>query len=184
MLYDGKISTGDEAAECVEQLRKRMETIGCCIVTDGEIIKNKRTGCFRAAEGGLMYNPKSTKATEFIDHQEILDSLEKGSQETAEKRKTIDKSVRRSKALPQKKRRLQNSWKNGSRKRKNAQKAIRSFLKSVMSCLADQSSGQRMLPTEDSGRKDRREPGSKEFPICGKNTRSLRIMPCSTGKKK
>ena len=34
MLYDGKISTGDEAAECVEQLRKRMETIGCCIVTD------------------------------------------------------------------------------------------------------------------------------------------------------
>ena len=23
-----------------------------------------------------MYNPKSTKATEFIDHQEILDSLE------------------------------------------------------------------------------------------------------------
>ena len=59
-----------------EQLRKRMETIGCCIVTDREIIKNKRTGCFRAAEGGLMYNPKSTKATEFIDHQEILDSLE------------------------------------------------------------------------------------------------------------
>lgn len=34
MLYDGKISTGDEAAECVEQSRKRMETIGCCIVTD------------------------------------------------------------------------------------------------------------------------------------------------------
>ena len=34
MLYDGKISTGDEAAECVEQFRKRMETIGCCIVTD------------------------------------------------------------------------------------------------------------------------------------------------------
>ena len=34
MLYDGKISTGDEAAECVEQLKKRMETIGCCIVTD------------------------------------------------------------------------------------------------------------------------------------------------------
>lgn len=34
MLYDGKISTGDEAAECVEQLRKRMKTIGCCIVTD------------------------------------------------------------------------------------------------------------------------------------------------------
>ena len=34
MLYDGKISTGDEAAECVEQLKKRMETIGWCIVTD------------------------------------------------------------------------------------------------------------------------------------------------------
>ena len=70
------------------------------------------------------------------EREEILDSLEKGSQETAEKRKTIDKSVRRSKALPQKKRRLQNSWKNGSRKRKSAQKVIRSFLKSVMSCPA------------------------------------------------
>lgn len=34
MLYDGKISTGNEAAECVEQLKKRMETIGCYIVTD------------------------------------------------------------------------------------------------------------------------------------------------------
>ena len=70
--------------------------------------------------------------------------------------------------MPQKKRWLQNSWKNGSRKRKSAQKAIRSFLKSVMSCLADQSSGQRMLPTEDSGRKDRREPGSKDFLYVGR----------------
>lgn len=34
MLYDGKISTGDEAAEGVKNLKKRMEAIGCQIVTD------------------------------------------------------------------------------------------------------------------------------------------------------
>ena len=34
MLYDGKISTGDEAAEGIKNLKKRMETIGCQIVTD------------------------------------------------------------------------------------------------------------------------------------------------------
>ena len=33
-----------------------------------------------------MYNPKSSKAEEFIDHQEILDSLS-----TLEKTKTIKK---------------------------------------------------------------------------------------------
>ena len=70
------------------------------------------------------------------EREEILDSLEKGSQETAEKRKTIDKVRKEIEGFAQKKRRLQNSWKNGSRKRKSAQKAIRSFLKSVMSCLA------------------------------------------------
>ena len=41
----------------------------------GRLLKNKGQAA-EAAEGGLMYNPKSTKATEFIDHQEILDSLE------------------------------------------------------------------------------------------------------------
>lgn len=34
MLYNDKLSDGDEAAECVEHLKKRMETIGCRIVTD------------------------------------------------------------------------------------------------------------------------------------------------------
>lgn len=34
MLYEGKISTGDEAAEGVKNLKKRMEAIGCQIVTD------------------------------------------------------------------------------------------------------------------------------------------------------
>ena len=29
MLYDGKISTGEEAAESIEKIRKRMEAIGC-----------------------------------------------------------------------------------------------------------------------------------------------------------
>ena len=34
MLYDGKICTGDEAAECRYCLSRRMEAIGCRIVTD------------------------------------------------------------------------------------------------------------------------------------------------------
>lgn len=34
MLYNGKLSDGDEAAECVDHLKKRMEAIGCKIVTD------------------------------------------------------------------------------------------------------------------------------------------------------
>ena len=34
MLYDNKISTGEEAAEGLESLKKRMEAIGCEIVTD------------------------------------------------------------------------------------------------------------------------------------------------------
>lgn len=34
MLYDGKICTGDESAECRSCLGKRMEQIGCEIVTD------------------------------------------------------------------------------------------------------------------------------------------------------
>lgn len=34
MLYDGKICTGDEAAECMNCMKQRMERIGCRIVTD------------------------------------------------------------------------------------------------------------------------------------------------------
>lgn len=34
MLYNGKLSDGDEAAECVDYLKKRMEAIGCKIVID------------------------------------------------------------------------------------------------------------------------------------------------------
>ena len=34
MLYNGKLSDGDEAAECVDHLKKRMEAIGCKIVID------------------------------------------------------------------------------------------------------------------------------------------------------
>ena len=34
MLYDGKICTGDEAAECRHCLSRRMEQIGCQIVSD------------------------------------------------------------------------------------------------------------------------------------------------------
>ena len=34
LLYDNKICTGDEAAQCIECLKKRMEKTGCRIVTD------------------------------------------------------------------------------------------------------------------------------------------------------
>ena len=32
MLYDNKISTGEEAAESVTLLKKRMEAIGCQVI--------------------------------------------------------------------------------------------------------------------------------------------------------
>ena len=34
MLYDNKICTGDEAAQCIDCLKKRIKTTGCEIVTD------------------------------------------------------------------------------------------------------------------------------------------------------
>ena len=34
MLYDNKICTGEEAAEGIEDLKRRMEKIGCQVVTD------------------------------------------------------------------------------------------------------------------------------------------------------
>lgn len=34
LLYDNKICTGDEAAQCIECLKARIEKIGCTIVTD------------------------------------------------------------------------------------------------------------------------------------------------------
>ena len=33
-LYDNKICTGDEAAQCIECLKNRIKTTGCEIVTD------------------------------------------------------------------------------------------------------------------------------------------------------
>ncbi|MDD4376848.1 MAG: [FeFe] hydrogenase H-cluster radical SAM maturase HydE [Eubacteriales bacterium] len=40
LLYDDKIATGDEAAESIESLKKSMEKIGYCIVTDrGDYLK-------------------------------------------------------------------------------------------------------------------------------------------------
>ena len=40
MLYDGKICTGEEAAQCVKCLKKRIEKTGCTIVTDRGDYKN------------------------------------------------------------------------------------------------------------------------------------------------
>lgn len=34
MLYDNKICTGDEAAQCINCLKRRIESVGCKIVTD------------------------------------------------------------------------------------------------------------------------------------------------------
>ena len=41
-LYDNKICTGEESAECKDCLSKRMDSIGYKIVTDRGDIKNKR----------------------------------------------------------------------------------------------------------------------------------------------
>ena len=43
MLYDDKICTGEEAAEGLMQLKKRMEEIGCHIVVDrGDAIRERK----------------------------------------------------------------------------------------------------------------------------------------------
>lgn len=44
MLYDDKICTGEEAAEGLEDLKKRMEQIGCQIVTDRGDYKEQKGG--------------------------------------------------------------------------------------------------------------------------------------------
>lgn len=51
MLYDGKRSDGEEAAECVEQLKNQMKAIGCEVVTDRGDYK-KEESCRKAAKGG------------------------------------------------------------------------------------------------------------------------------------
>ncbi len=41
MLYDNKICTGDEAADCIECLKTRIETTGCKIVISKGDSKNE-----------------------------------------------------------------------------------------------------------------------------------------------
>ncbi len=42
MLYDNKICTGDEAAECINCMKRRMESIGYEVVIDrGDYIRGK-----------------------------------------------------------------------------------------------------------------------------------------------
>ncbi len=42
MLYDNKICTGDEAAQCIECLKRRIETTGCKIITSrGDVQKTQ-----------------------------------------------------------------------------------------------------------------------------------------------
>ena len=65
------------------------------------------------------------------EREEILDSLEKGSQETAEKRKTIDKVRKEIEGFAAKEEAAAKQLEKWQQ-----EKAIRSFLKSVMSCPA------------------------------------------------
>lgn len=45
MLYDNKICTGDEAAQCIECLKRRIETTGCKIITSrGDVQKPQANG--------------------------------------------------------------------------------------------------------------------------------------------
>ena len=103
------------------------------------------------------------------EREEILDSLEKAARKLQKKRKTIDKVRKEDRRLCRKRRGgCKTAGKMAAGKGRSAQKAIRSFLKSVMSCLARSVFWTKMLPTEDSGRKDRREPGSKDFLYVGR----------------
>ena len=74
MLYNGKISTGDEAAEAVNNLALSMKKIGFEVVTDRGDFKSNliRTDINKMTN----YNPKSLKAEEFIHDGEILETLE------------------------------------------------------------------------------------------------------------
>ena len=64
-----KICTGDEAAECRVCLSNRMKRIGYELVTDrGDSIR-------KLEEKTYMYNKHSLKATEFIDDEEIKETL-------------------------------------------------------------------------------------------------------------
>lgn len=49
-LYDGKLSDGEESAQCVESLKKRMSAVGCEVVTDRGDAANQMT--FSLGEGG------------------------------------------------------------------------------------------------------------------------------------
>ena len=42
-LYDNKICTGDEAAQCIECLKKRIDSTGCKIVTSRGDYKGEKS---------------------------------------------------------------------------------------------------------------------------------------------
>ena len=117
------------------------------------------------------------------EREEILDSLEKGSQETAEKRKTIDKVRKEIEGFAAKEEAAAKQLEKWQQEKEERTKSHKEFFEK-----RDELSGQISLLDKECFRlktqKRSRRTGKQGFPICGKNTRSLRIMPCSTGKKK
>lgn len=68
MLYDGKICTGEEAAECSGCLALRMSSIGCeLLVSRGDHVP--------APPALPKYDPYSPRCDEFINDAEITDTL-------------------------------------------------------------------------------------------------------------
>ncbi len=51
LLYDNKICTGDEAAECVACMKARMESAGCRVVVSRGDHPSRRTGDMEATNG-------------------------------------------------------------------------------------------------------------------------------------
>ncbi len=84
-LYDNKICTGEESAQCRSCLSSRMHSIGYeVVVSRGDQKKltatisstDQSSACFTKRRKNMaVYNPKSLKAEEFINHGEILDTL-------------------------------------------------------------------------------------------------------------
>mgnify|MGYP000632865273 CR=1 FL=1 len=82
LLYDNKICTGDEAAQCIGCLADRMKKIGYEIVTDRGDIQRIM----------IRYDKNSLKAEEFINDGEILDSL-KFADENKNNLELVDKII-------------------------------------------------------------------------------------------
>ena len=78
-LYDNKICTGDEAAECRHCMSNRMKSIGYEVVVSRGILlcDGIQLKIYTLLKGDKnMYDVKSMKAEEFISDEEIRETLE------------------------------------------------------------------------------------------------------------